>query len=338
VQYILTTVPGLEDFVIEELAEGRPTRWARARYMTGRVVAEVDVEPPALFSLKTVERFGIFLGDGHANDLRGVVSLAVERLPAALRYLTKNTTAGVRTERVGSHGFTSRDVEREVGRWLKERGVVISLVDPDVEINVDVVEDYVAVWITVAKKSLKDRPWRAYEHYASLNPVIANAMLRLAKPQPGETLCDLTCGGGTIAAEAAELAPQTRYICVDISLRHVKGAVKNAGHNHFADFLWFDSTKLHRATRPVCDKYVYNPPYGFRIPGKIGRLYRLLGKAMRRLARGCPIYVVITPRYKTFLSQVGGEVLIRRVVYQGGLYSSIIVGRLCGQEEGRETK
>jgi len=338
VQFLLTTVPGLEDFAIEELAERFPVRWARARHMTGRVVADVDAEPPALFSLKTVERFGIFLGDGHARTLQVVVSLAVERLPAALRYLTKNTTAGVRTERVGSHDFTSRDVEREVGRWLKERGVVISLVDPDVEINVDVVEDYVVVWITVAKKSLKDRPWRVYEHYASLNPIIANAMLRLAKLRPGETLCDLTCGGGTIAAEAAELAPQSRYVCVDISLRHVKGAAKNARHNLFADFLWFDSTKLHRALRPICDKYVFNPPYGFRIPGKIGRLYRLLGRAMRRLARGCAVYVVITPRYKTFLSQVGGEVLIRRVVYQGGLYSNIIVGRLCGQEAGRETR
>jgi len=230
---------------------------------------------------------------------------------------------------VGTHNFTSRDVEREVGKWLKEKGVVISLVDPDLEINVDVVENYVAVWITVAKKSLKDRPWRVYEHYASLNPVIANAMLRLARPQPGETLCDLTCGGGTIAAEAAELAPQTRYLCVDIALRHVKGAVKNAGHNVMADFLWFDSTKLYRAVRPICDKYIFNPPYGFRMPGRIGKLYKLLGSAMRKMARGCAIYVVITPRHKTFLNQVGGKVLIRRGIYQGGLYSHIIMGKLC---------
>ncbi|MFZ8808469.1 MAG: THUMP domain-containing class I SAM-dependent methyltransferase [Pyrobaculum sp.] len=337
-KYLFTTVPGLEDIVIEELYEKLPTRWARSRYMTGRVAAEVDAEPSRLYALRSVERFGIFLGDGYANDLREVAALAAERLPEALKYFTRNTTAGVRSERVGTHNFTSRDVEREVGKWLKSRGVVISLVDPDVEINVDVVENYVAVWITVAKRSLKDRPWRVYEHYASLNPVIAYAMLKLARPKPGEVLCDLTCGGGTIAAEAAEAAPQSRFICVDISLKHVKGAARNAAHNLYADFLWFDSTKLYRAMRPVCDKYIYNPPYGFRIPGKIGRLYRLLGKAMRRLARGCPLYVVITPRYKTFLSQVGGEVLIRRVVYQGGLYSNIIVGRLCGQEEGRETK
>jgi len=102
VQFLLTTVPGLEDFAIEELAERFPVRWARARHMTGRVVADVDAEPPALFSLKTVERFGIFLGDGRAKTLQEVVSLAVERLPAALRYLTKNTTAGVRTERWGA--------------------------------------------------------------------------------------------------------------------------------------------------------------------------------------------------------------------------------------------
>ncbi|AFA38995.1 putative N6-adenine-specific DNA methylase [Pyrobaculum oguniense TE7] len=328
-EYLFTTVPGLEDFVIEELAERIPTSRAWGVYMTGRVVAEVGAGAAELFRLKTVERFGIFLGDGYAEDLRGVVEIAQRHLAGSLRYLTRFTTVGVRCERVGQHGFTSRDVEREVGKWFKESGYTISLVEPDVEVNVDVVERYVAVWITVAKRSLKDRPWRVYEHYASLNPIIANAMVRLARPKPGETVCDLTCGGGTIVAEAAELYPHVRYLCVDISLRHVKGAVKNTAAFPQVDVLWFDSTKLHRAVRPVCDKFVFNPPYGFRIPERVGRLYRLLGKAMRRLARGCATYVVITPRHKTFISQVGGELLFRRVVYQGGLYSHIIAGEIC---------
>ncbi|ABP50818.1 MAG: THUMP domain-containing protein [Pyrobaculum arsenaticum] len=328
-EYLFTTVPGLEDFVIEELSERFPTSRAKGVYMTGRVVAEVGAEAAELFRLRTVERFGIFLGDGFGEDLSGVVEIAQRHLAGSLRYLTRFTTVGVRCERVGQHGFTSRDVEREVGRWFKERGFTISLVEPDVEVNVDVVESYIAVWITVAKRSLKDRPWRVYEHYASLNPIIANAMVRLAKPKPGETVCDLTCGGGTIVAEAAELYPHARYLCVDISLRHVKGAVKNTAAFPQVDVLWFDSTKLHRAVRPVCDKFVFNPPYGFRIPERVGRLYRLLGKAMRRLARGCATYVVITPRHKTFISQVGGELLFRRVVYQGGLYSHIIAGRIC---------
>jgi len=329
VDYLLTTVPGLEDFVIEELAERFGAQRARGLYMTGRVVAQVEAAPPELFRLRTVERFGVFLGDGRADTLREVVELAVGQLHKALRYLTGNTTAGVRCERVGEHSFTSRDVEREVGRWLKDRGFTISLVDPDVEINVDVVERYVSVWVTVAKRSLKDRPWRVYQHYASLNPIIANAMARLAKPQPGETICDLTCGGGTVVAEAAELYPHARYLCIDISLRHVKGAVANTAHLPQVDHIWFDSTKVYRAARPICDKYIFNPPYGFRIPGKIGKLYRLLGRAMRRLARGCATYVVITPRYRTFLSQVGGELLLKRVIYQGGLYSHIIMGRIC---------
>lgn len=328
-RYLITTVPGLEDFVIEESAERLSAKTAKAIYMTGRVIVETEAEPHALYSLKTAERFGIFLGEGLAETLQEVVNTASTYLPHVLKYLTKNTTVGIRCERVGQHPFTSRDVEREVGRWLKERGYVISLVDPDVEINVDVVHNYVTVWITVAKKSLKDRPWRAYEHYASLNPIIAHAMARLAKPAPGETICDLTCGGGTIAAEAAEYAPWARYICVDISLKHIKGAALNTARYPQVDLLWFDSTKLHRAIRPICDKYIFNPPYGFRIPGKIGKLYHLLGKAMRKLTRHCATYVTITPRYKTFTSQVGGEIIMRRVIYQGGLYSSIIVGRIC---------
>jgi len=325
----MTTVPGLEDFVIEELSERSRLRSARAVYMSGRVIADADIEPADAFGLRTVERFGVFLCDGRADSLEDVVRLAGECLPAALRYLTRNTTTGVRCERVGRHPFTSRDVEREVGRLLKERGFVISLVDPDVELNVDVLGSYVIAWVTVAKRSLKDRPWRRYEHHASLNPIIANAMVRLARPAPGETVCDLTCGGGTIAAEAAELAPASRYICVDVELKHVRGALENTAGRPQVDVLWYDSTKLHRIMRPVCDKYVFNPPYGFRMPARIGRLYRLLGAAMRRLARGCATYVVITPRHRTFVRAVGGEVLLRRVVYQGGLYSHVIVGRVC---------
>ncbi|MEM3995623.1 MAG: THUMP domain-containing protein [Pyrobaculum sp.] len=328
--YFFTTVPGLEDFVIEELYERLPTRWARGRYLTGRVVAEVEAEPHVLYSLRTIERFGLFLGDGRAAGLKDVVEVALGALPRALRYLTGNTTVGVRCERVGEHDFTSRDVEREVGRWFRERGYVISLVDPDVEVNVDVVEDYVTVWITVAKRSLKDRPWRVYQHYASLNPIIAHAMIRLAKPRPGETVCDLTCGGGTIVAEGAEYTPQARYICIDVAYKHVRGALENTRGFSQVDVIWFDSTKLHRVLRPVCDKFVFNPPFGFRIPEKVGRLYRLLGVAMRRTARGdCAHYVAITPRWRTFVSQVGGDVLFRRVVYQGGLYSHIISGRVC---------
>jgi tRNA (guanine6-N2)-methyltransferase len=328
-EYLITTVPGLEDFVVEELFEKFNGVRARGVYMTGRVVASLDASPHELFKLKTVERFGVFLGDGTADNLRDVVQLAVGYLPKALRYLTKNTTVGVRTERVGVHSFTSKDVEREVGRWLKARGFVISLVDPDVEINVDVVDRYVSVWVTVAKKSLKDRAWRVYEHYASLNPIIANAMVRLARVKPGETVCDLTCGGGTIVAEAAALQPAARYLCIDISLRHVKGALQNVGWSPQVDILWFDSTKIYRILRPTCDKYIFNPPYGFRMPEKIDKLYSLLSKSMKHMAKNCAIYVVITPRHKTFLKYVEGEVLLKRVVYQGGLYSHIIMGRIC---------
>ncbi|MFN3805179.1 MAG: THUMP domain-containing class I SAM-dependent methyltransferase [Pyrobaculum sp.] len=330
-RYLVTTVPGLEDFVVEELAERLPLRYAHARQMSGRVTAEVEAEAAALTALRTAERFGIYLGGGRAGGLGEVVAIAETYLPEAARYMTRNTTVGIRTERVGTHPFTSKDVEREVGRWLKARGYVINLADPDVEINVDVIEEWTEVWITVEKRSLKRRPWRIYEHYASLNPIIAHAMARLARLRPGEVICDLTCGGGTIVVEAAELQPHARYLCVDISLRHVKGAARNAAAYPQVDVLWFDSTKLHKAVRPICVKYIFNPPYGFRLRGRIDTLYRLLGKAMRHMARGCATYVAITPRYRTFLSQVGGEVIFKRVIYQGGLYSHIIMGEICRQ-------
>ncbi|MEZ0319857.1 MAG: hypothetical protein ABWK05_07710 [Pyrobaculum sp.] len=49
-------------------------------------MAEVDAEPTALFGLKTVERFGILLGDGQASSLREVAELARTALPSAERF------------------------------------------------------------------------------------------------------------------------------------------------------------------------------------------------------------------------------------------------------------
>jgi tRNA (guanine6-N2)-methyltransferase len=328
VKYLFTTVQGLEDIVVEELAELGAVS-ASARYMSGRVVAEVPSGPRHLLSLRSVEKFGIFIASGSFEALPDIAAGVEAHLPEIEAYLSRASTVGVSTERVGEHPFTSRDVEAAVGRLFKERGYLISLVDPDVEINVDVVGSEYYVWLTALKESLRDRPYRVYAHYASLNPVVAYAMLRLAKPRPGETICDLTCGGGTICVEAA-LSAEVRCICVDISLRPLLGASANAeaaGVGGKIDFFLFDSTRLHRAFRPVCDAFIFNPPFGVRIPGNIRRLYRGLNKAMSRLARrdGARA-VVITPRWRVFLEHFNGEVLERRVIYQGGIYSSIIVG------------
>ena len=327
-KYLFTTVQGLEDVVVEELTTRFATTSASTTYMSGRVIADVDASPQELLSLRSVERFGVFLASGRFSTLKDIADGVKAVLPEIASYAAPFTTAGVTCERVGEHGFTSRDVEVAVGALLKEMGVTISLVDPDIELNVDVIGDSYYVWLTAVRTSLKDRPYRRYQHYASLNPVVAYAMARLARPKDGETLCDLTCGGGTICIEASSLA-KIRCLCVDISLRHLKGAASNfeaAGVN--ADLLWFDSTKLHRALRPICDIFAFNPPYGVRIPADIHKLYRGLARAIELLARPKARVVVITPRWRAFLRYFPGEVLERRVIYQGGLYSSIVVGRI----------
>lgn len=327
-RYLFTTVQGLEDVVVEELTSRFRTTSASAEYMSGRVIADVHASPQELLSLRSVEKFGVFLAAGRFGKLEDIVEGVKSVLPDIASYATPFTTAGVACERAGVHEFTSRDVEVAVGSLLKDIGVTINLVDPDVELNVDVVGDSYYVWLTATRSSLKDRRYRKYQHYASLNPIVAYAMARLARVKDGETLCDLTCGGGTICLEASSAA-KARCLCVDISLRHLKGALANfavAGID--ADVLWFDSTKLYRALRPVCDVFAFNPPYGVRIPANIHKLYRGLVKSIERLARPGARVVVITPRWRAFLKYFKGEVIERRVIYQGGLYSSIIVGRI----------
>ncbi|CCC81712.1 THUMP domain-containing class I SAM-dependent methyltransferase [Thermoproteus tenax] len=325
-RYLFTTVPGLEDVAVEELASVGATQ-ASAVSLTGRVIAEVPAPPTSLLGLRSVEKFGVFVASGSFRDLADIASGVMAHMGEIKEYLSPNTSVGVSCERAGKHPFKSRDVEAAVGRLFKEAGYPINLVDPDVEVNVDVVGDAYYVWITSTKSSLKDRG-RPYQHYAALNPIVAFAMAKLARVKDGETVCDLTCGGGTICLEAARAA-RVRCICVDISLKHLRGALQNfKAEETDADVLWFDSTKLHRAMRPVCDVFLFNPPYGVRIPADIHKLYRGLAKSISALARGGARVAVVTPRWRAFLKYFRGEVWERRVIYQGGIYSSIVVGSL----------
>lgn len=332
-KYLFTTVQGLEDVVIEELAERFRGVRAEAAYMSGRVIAEVPAKAGELLAPRSIERFGVFVASGRFSALSDVVEGVRGKMEDILAYASGATSIGVSTERVGSHHFKSRDVEAAVGQLFKDAGFVISLVDPDIELNVDVVYDTYYVWITARRESLRNRPYRAYRHHASLNPIVAYAMARLARLKDGETVCDLTCGGGTICIEAA-LHRGVRCICVDAGLKHLAGSAKNAeaaGVGGSVDLLLFDSTKLGRLLRPICDAFIFNPPFGVRMPGDIAKLYKGLNRAMRALARGGARAVVVTPRWRSFLRYFGGEVLERRVIYQGGIYSSIIVGMLQGR-------
>lgn len=69
----------------------------------------------------------------------------------------------------------------------------------------------------------------AYDTGNSYHPPLAQKLLELVQPQPGEALLDLACGTGIVALPAAELVgPGGRVVGVDISQEMLDEAAKKA--------------------------------------------------------------------------------------------------------------
>ena len=331
--FLLSTVPGLEDVVIREAVERACVLRASASNMSGRVVLEACGDPMRLMSMRTVENIARLIYMGSTSDV-----WSGEFLSEVAKYLTPTTTFGVVTTRVGEHEFTSPQVSARVGemvqRYVEDRKgfrPIVNLRMPDLEIDVDIIHDKVYVSLLVTRRSLKDRPYRVAKHPAALNPVIAAAMVYISGLRDGETLCDLTCGSGTIPIEASFIRRGIRCMCVDIRVDVLKGAVRNMKSSSTylnMDILPYDSTKLSRLLRgAVCDRIVMNPPYGIRVGTRMrmARFYsRLLSQSLE-LAKSTVTF--ITPRRRTIEDTFGGLVTHRRVIFQGGNYSWIFVMR-----------
>ncbi len=83
------------------------------------------------------------------------------------------------------------------------------------------------VGVKITRSTARDREYRVRGHPASLNPVIAFSMIMMASPDEGDTICDLTCGGGTIPAEAAHFWRRVRSVCIDVNPDYCDAAGSN---------------------------------------------------------------------------------------------------------------
>lgn len=329
----MSTVPGLEDVVMREAVERLCVSRASTHMMSGRVVMELCGGYERLRYMRTVENIARLIFVGDIGDLwRG------DFLREIARYMTPATTFGVVTTRVGEHSLASPEISATVGKMVQEyverhKGFrpIVNLRMPDLEIDVDVIHDKVYVSLLMTRRSMKHRPYRVAGHPAALNPIIAAAMVYISGLKDGETLCDLTCGSGTIPIEASLIRRGIRCICVDIRTSLVKGAIDNmkgASTYPNMDVIPYDSTKITRLLRgAVCDRAVMNPPYGIRVKAhtRIAKFYyKLISQALISVRRNITL---ITPRRRTIEGAFGDLVTHRRVVFQGGNYSWIFVLR-----------
>jgi len=295
---MFTTVPGIEDVVIRELDRMNINvrSWEKIGIseLGGRIIVDLECKSLNFIrKMRSIEKayivinYGIFEGK-NIEDLEKLIhSIDIEDVG---KYLTHNTTFAVRSVRAGNHNFTSMDIMKIFGEYVRQyvkrtKGYIpiVDLENPDVVIEFDIIGNRYILSIEIVRRSLRHRPYRVYHHEATINPPLAYAMNVLLDYDPDGRylLLDPLCGSGTIIIEGLNYYRNSTYIGVDIDYRNCLGSIMNVREADIYDrccIICSDSTRLSKFIKS-CDGIVTNPPYGVRME-PIDRLDRFYNKIL----------------------------------------------------------
>ncbi len=318
----LTTVPGLEKLVAEELKSLGVE--ASYRVLSGRVYAPVrEKRLNVARKLRLVENVRVLFGESGSLE-----ELMREIIPVYREYISGLRLFAVHAERVSKDlDLTSLDIARIAGKTIEEEtGLAVSLDCPDIVFYVEYERGrYRGGLDLTSYRGLRDRPYRVFVHRSALNPVIAAAMCMLA--EDAETIYDPFSGSGTIPLECAACGKEA--VGSDISVSFVRGAVLNSRlarlHGETC-FLVADVLSSPVAGR--VDAIVTNPPFGIRerAIGGLERVYEGLFQLAARVS--AERIVVLTPRSKVVrkVSEKTSYRVSREIpIIEGGLRSAIYV-------------
>ena len=261
-------------------------------------------------------------------------------------FITPFERIAVRSEREGTHSFTSIDIARVCGEVILRRvrakyGIrpAVDLTYPSMIIFVDLAYDSIFIGLDLTHgRTLAEREYRRYIHPAMLRPTIASSMILLAKkyyPTKPQILLDPMCGAGTILIEAGYLEDNLTLIGCDINPDFIKGAYENYKASALPKsnirFLLYvgDVANTSRTITDDVDMIVTDPPYGIRMkPKELKAIYNALFREAAKVLTSNGILEIITIR-KTMSIKLGREygfkLLHGRRIFQGGLYSHILL-------------
>ncbi len=110
----------------------------------------------------------------------------------------------VKCDRVGEHGFSSIDLEKEIGEIInKNSRLKVDLKDPTTIILIDIIGNNCFVGIDYTGIKLSKRDYRIKLIPNPLNPCLAYTLLRVADIKPKDIVLDPSCKSGEILIEAA---------------------------------------------------------------------------------------------------------------------------------------
>lgn len=333
-RFHLTTNPGLGDLVLEELGmPGTVDPDGRAGHI--HVEGEIGDRIGELRSIHRAVRVVAELDLPERAPLDAIRAWVAEQHAAIPELSEPDRSFRVTSKRVGTHPFTSEDVQRVAGAGVRDAAPhPVDLKRFDVELRCDVAHDRCTLGVQLTDRSFANRRRGPYSQRTSLRGNVAWALLTLARIEPTAVL-DPFVGAGTILSEAGALWPQARLAGGDRLQRAVDGATENLQ----AEDLGARSTiRLHDARdlaaswpEATFDLVATNPPFGHRL-GRgedLGQLYEQLLHSVDRVATADARLVVLVHRRGAFNRALGrtDRWVTRhvRVIELGGLYVGVFV-------------
>lgn len=284
------TVPGLETIAAGEIEQD--LRGTVKRTAPGLVIFRPPAIDRSLLQLRTVEDVFLLVWGTDKLTRRASKDLdAITRWTAregdwsrllqfhhAVRPKPQGrTTYHLVAQKHGEHVYRRVDALRALARGLDGKfPTTWRPVDENasVEVWLTIHEQTAICGLRLSDKSMRHRTYKEEHLPASLRPVVAAAMVRLAQVRPNQLLLDPMCGVGTILAERLLAEPRSRVLGGDLEEVAVRAAKDNLRHLGEAWLARWDARRLplrdHSIPRLAC-----NPPFGKQLgePEDIGMLY-----------------------------------------------------------------
>lgn len=188
---IATTIQGIEDITIKEIKELTKSKAkiilpTKVEFTTKKEDYKKFLEytRSPLNSYELLKKFTF-------KDLKDIKKEAEK-----IKFQIKDTFA-VRCNRIGTHKFSSLDIEKNIGDVVNGK---VNLKNPKTLIYIDIINNNCLIGIN--KKEFK-RNYKVKTNYSSINSSLAYSLIRLANYKKSETLLNPYCSSGEIAIEAA---------------------------------------------------------------------------------------------------------------------------------------
>ncbi|MBW3000116.1 hypothetical protein KY339_05580, partial [Candidatus Woesearchaeota archaeon] len=160
------------------------------------------------YKSQSLNRILLLLGKLKFSEKKEIFS-AIEKIDFS-PFLTRKNTFAARCERIGSHEFSSQEIEGKTGEIIiekikKEKKYTqnVELENPDVTVYVYIFNNECYIGIDLTGFDLSKRQYRVFVHPNSLKATIAFCLLKIADIKQGQKVLNPFCGDGTIPIEAA---------------------------------------------------------------------------------------------------------------------------------------